>query len=80
MNIFQKIAAFLIRLLGFLSALTGILGFIYYALLYYGIGTIETESSAKTDLFSCIFYTVLGMILYIISKPLGKFLGAGFED
>ena len=64
MNIFQKIAAFLIRLLGFISALMGILGFAYYALIYYGMGTDETESYAKTGLFSCFFYTMLGVIFY----------------
>ena len=80
MNIFQRIATFIFRLLGVFSLFCAIGGFFYSILLSYSQSFELNGMSASYGIFSGAFYFVLGLASLLFSQPLGKLLGKGLED
>lgn len=80
MNKFQKIAIFLVRLLGIVFLLFGVNGFVYAAMLVISpIFKIEGYDSTQ-GIISGAFYFILGLALVLFSNPLGKLIGSGLDD
>ena len=80
MNKFQKIAIFLVRLLGIVCLLFGINGFVYTAMLVISpIFKIE-GFDATQGIVSGAFYFILGLALVLFSNPVGKLIGSGLDD
>lgn len=80
MNIFQRIATFLLRVFGFISLLFGLGGFFYAVLLSFSQSFQIDGMSASYGLFSGAFYFILGLALLLFSTSLGKLLGKGLDD
>ena len=80
MNIFQRIAIFFFRLLGFVSLLCGLGGFFYAVLLNYSQSFQIDGMNASYAVFSGAFYFVLGLAFLLFSEPLGKLFGKGLDD
>lgn len=80
MNKFQKIAVFLVRLVGIVFLLFGINGFVYTAMLAISpIFKIE-GFDATQGIISGAFYFILGVALVLFSNPIGKLIGRGLDD
>ena len=80
MNKFQKIAVFLIRLLSLLCVLFGINGFIYALILTISQSYQIDGITSAYSLMSGVFYFIWGIILFFLSKPLGKIIGSGLDE
>jgi hypothetical protein len=76
MNRYQIFSVFIIRLLGGLSFLVGVLG--VSAISIHQIYPTSVQSGFQ-KLPSEIFYTLFGIVLYLVSKPIGRLLGRDLE-
>jgi hypothetical protein len=74
---YQKIATVLVRFAGILAFVLGILGFLYGAMLR-GQGAQLTPDQEER-IASSFWYVILGLALFVASRPLGRFLGRGLE-
>ena len=80
MNHYAKLATTVIRLLGVLSALLALMGFLYAALVPFFLnGTSPELAWQSARLLSAAIFLVVGIFLYFIGKPMGKLVGAGLE-
>jgi hypothetical protein len=79
MNIFQKIAVFVLLLIGLTSLLCGLGGFFYAILLSYSQSFQIDGMSASYGIFSGAFDLILGLAFLLFSAPLGKLLGNGLD-
>ncbi len=80
MNIFQKIAVFMVRLLGCVFLLFGVNGFVYTAMLAISPMFKLEGFDASQGIISGAFYFVLGLGLVLFNKPIGKVIGSGLDD
>ena len=74
MNVFQKIGVFIMRLLGVVMVIIAVMGACMYAV-HSARGTLNADIS--TRLPATIEWFVAGSVLLAMSKPVGKFIGAG---
>ncbi len=77
MNHYQRIATVLVRFAGILAFLLGILGFFYGAVLWAQGAQLAPDQAERFA--SSFWYVVLGLALFVASRPLGRFLGRGLE-
>ena len=77
MSHYQKVATVLVRFAGILAFVLGILGFLYGAMLR-GQGAQLTPDQEER-IASSFWYVILGLALFVASRPLGRFLGRGLE-
>jgi len=80
MNVFQRIAIFLIRLLGIVCLLFGINGFAYAGMLAISPIFKMDGFDATQGIISGAFYFVLGLASVLFSNPIGKLIGRGLDD
>ena len=77
MNRYQQLGTFIVRLLAGLSFLSGLIGLTslpFYAIFSKGF----SEHLARSG-WSCAFYLLLGVVLYFLSRFIGKILGKGLD-
>lgn len=80
MNKFQKIAVFLMRLVGIMCVLFGVNGFLYTVMLAISpIFRIEGFDGTQ-GLISGAYYFVFGLALILFSGSLGRLIGRGLDD
>ena len=89
MSHYQKIAALLIRLVGTLLGLYGLLNLIFYLFLIVdlslrnveGFGIkFPTAAQEKAFLTMGLFISVVGAVIFLSSNLIGKFVGKGLDD
>ena len=81
MNHYSKLATTVIRLLGVLSALLSLMGFLYAALVpLFLSGSSPEQAWQSARLLSAAIFLAVGIFLYFIGKPIGKLVGAGLEQ
>ncbi len=80
MNKFQKIAVFLIRLLGVLCLLFGVNGFFYTLILAFSQNFQIDGMSGAQGMMSGAFYFIWGLVFILFSGPLGNLIGRGLDD
>ena len=74
MNVFQRTGTFIVRLFGVVMVIVAVMGGCMYAF-HVARGTVDPVVTAKA--VAAVEWLVAGAILLAVSKPLGKFLGAG---
>ena len=77
MNHYQKLATVLIRGAGITSVALGVLGFLYGVVLVTRGTTLTPEQADR--LSGSVWYAVLGLILYVLGRPLGRLIGRGLD-
>ncbi len=80
MNTFQKIAIFLVRLLGIVFLLFGINGFVYTVMLTISPIFKIDGYDASQGMISGAFYFILGLAFLLFAFPIGKLIGRGLDD
>lgn len=78
MNVYQKIAIFLFRIIGIASFIYGLNVILYAAILTFMGSQIE-RINASYALFSTAYYLIPGVVLLLFSTFLGKLLGKGLD-
>jgi len=79
MNKFQKIGIFFVRIIAVICVLFGINGFVYSLLLLISKSLQFGEKTGEQGLVSGSFYFIIGVLLFVFSKPLGKAIGHGLD-
>jgi hypothetical protein len=77
MNNYQKTAAFILRIAGCVLAFVGAMGPTYIACMR-ALGRTTPEYSSDRWAAS-IMWSVGGVVLVLLSKPLGRLLGRGLD-
>jgi hypothetical protein len=77
MNVFQKAAALILRIVGATLAVMGALGPAYIGLLK-AIGR-DAPAYPSERWAGSIFWGAGGLVLMFLSKPLGRLLGRGLD-
>ena len=77
MNVYQKTAAFLLRIVGGTLAVVGALGPAYIGLLR-AIGR-DAPAYPSERWAGSLLWGVSGLLLVLLSKPLGRLLGRGLD-
>ncbi len=80
MNLFQKIAIFLVRLLGIVFLLFGINGFVYTVMLAISPIFKIDGYDATQGVISGAFYFILGLAMVLFAAPIGKLIGRGLDN
>lgn len=80
MNHYAKLAAMIIRVMGALITLTGIMGFAYWV----SAGLILDQRSPElawqnARLLSSGVFAIVGVAVYLVGKPIGKLIGKGLD-
>jgi hypothetical protein len=77
MNHYQRIAILLVRLTATIVFALGLMGLFYGAALStYGAAMTEQQSERWIGSF---WYIGFGLAIFVVSRPLGRFLGRGLE-
>lgn len=80
MNHYSKLATSIVRLLGVLAALLGLMGFLYAGLVPLILsGGSPEQAWQSARLLSSAIFLIAGIFLYFIGKPIGRLVGAGLE-
>jgi len=77
MSHYQKMATVLVRCAGVIALILGILGLLYGAALRLR-GTPLTPDQAER-FGGSVWYILLGLVLLLAGRPLGRLLGRGLE-
>ncbi|MCE9589958.1 MAG: hypothetical protein K8S99_05480 [Planctomycetes bacterium] len=77
MNKFQKIGAFICRIVGLVMALIAAFGLLYFA--YLSIAG-HADMVPRDRLAGSIWWLLIGGILLIFSRQIGNYLGRGLDD
>ena len=80
MNIFQKIAIFLVRLFGVVFLLFGLNGFVYTVMLAISPIFKIDGYDATQGVISGAFYFIVGLALLLFATSIGKLIGRGLDD
>jgi hypothetical protein len=73
MNAFQKVGVFVIRVVGSVGIAIGSLGLAY-------VGMVATQilpPSPRASLVSSLMWVGEGILICVVARPVGKFLGQG---
>jgi hypothetical protein len=76
MNHYQKLATLLIRCLGTAVTALGILGILYGTVMR-AFGTLRPDQAERFN--GSFWYALLGLVLYVLARPLSRLLGHGLE-
>ncbi len=76
MNHYQKLAVLLIRFVGSVCTLIGILGLLYAAIIFLAFNRLVPGYERWP---ASILYALVGIVIYRLSPLLGKALGRGLE-
>ncbi|MEP6903429.1 MAG: hypothetical protein ABJA66_17010 [Actinomycetota bacterium] len=79
MSKYEKVCTLIIRFVAVIFSIFGILGFITLGLILANINYSQKYTSWEA-FHSGIFYLALGIILYLLSKPLAKLVCLKIED
>ena len=77
MNQYQKLATFLLRLVGAVVALVGVMGPLYVV-----VATVfgsDTPSYGNERWWGSFLWAAGGIFLVVFSKPLGRLFGRGLD-
>ncbi len=77
MNAYQKVATLLLRLVGLVVLVIGAAGICWVGLM--GALGFEVPTYPSSRYASSLFWIVGGLVLTLISKPLGRVLGHGLD-
>lgn len=78
MNMFQKIAVLIVRIVGCVIAILALFTPLYFSVLSY---TGRTGPGFALDVWTpSMIQFLVGALLVLASKPIGKFLGFGLDD
>ncbi|MDQ3798788.1 MAG: hypothetical protein M3384_05005 [Acidobacteriota bacterium] len=77
MNHYQKLAGLGFRLIGMIIFGLGIMWFIFWALRLFSQND-SAENQSGVAFWSAVFYTLFGVVLFLLSKPFGKFIARDF--
>jgi hypothetical protein len=90
MNIFQKIAVLVLRLFGVGVFFYGISGFIEFIKVYLSAARLGSAAAAMMTTMTAalsggiiiagFLYLILGLVIFYISLPLGKFVGRNLDN
>lgn len=80
MNHYQKLSSIGFRLIGGVLFIFGIMWFIFWALRLFSQNSSPEDNRSGTAFWSAVFYTVSGIIIFVLSKPFGKFIGRDLND
>ena len=81
MNHYSNLAAMIIRLLGVLMLLIGLMGIAYWILSGTFLGTKSPEYALHSArILSAVIFMVVGAIIYLLGKPIGKIVGRGIGE
>jgi hypothetical protein len=78
MNHYQKLAGLGFRLIGIVLSGLGVMWFIFWALRLFSQNDSPAENQSGAVFWSAVFYTLFGVALFLLSKPLGKFIARDF--
>ena len=77
MNNYQKLATLLLRLVGAVAAVMGVMGpFYVFALVLFGQ---KIPAYAPNRWAGCIVWAIGGLLLVMFAKPLGRLFGRGLD-
>lgn len=79
MNSYKSVCAIILRFAGLLSVLVGIFGFVSLAFIFL-IPNYSEKYTIAQAVQAGIFYTALGVIVFLLSKPLAKLICMNLED
>ena len=78
MSLYEKICTILIRFVAVILSVFGIFAFITLLLMFANIS--YSEKHTYWEVFhSAIFYFILGIVLFLLSKPLAKLICINLE-
>ena len=77
MNIFEKIAVFLCRLLGLWGVIAGLQSLVWYEMNHFGVLT-KQEYSAGWAIAAGI-YLIGGLLLFVFSRRLGRLIAGDLQ-
>lgn len=87
MNHYQKVATVIVRVLGTLCGLCGIINLLIVVIFSLEISIRNSTSPAlpiaaqeRVFLYNGLYFTIVGIILFLVSKFIGKFAGKGLEQ
>ena len=75
MNHYQKLVVIAIRLLGMVAAVLGTWGILYVVL--NALFSNPKPPDSVSNLISSLIYTIGGIILWALSKPIASLIGRG---
>ncbi len=74
MNIFEKVATFLLRLLGAWAIYQGLDGIVWYELYHFRIWT-PTQGYSVSWAIAGLIKLAVGVLIFVFSRQLGKLVG-----
>jgi len=77
-NIFEKIATFLLRLLGASGVVTGAQSLVWYEMYHFRLWTPDTSYSASWAIAGSV-NLVGGILLFVFSRRLGRLFGGDLQ-
>jgi len=80
MGHYAKLAAMIIRVLGVIIALIGVMGFIYWGLAGLFLEQVSPERMVQgARLLSSTVFILVGAIVFVLGRPLGRLIGKGLD-
>jgi len=76
MNIFQKIGAFLARIVGTILIYVGAMGLAYYT---YLCMNGRAATLAPSRVYGSVIWLALGIVILLLARPLGWLWGRGLD-
>ena len=81
MNHYSKLSVMIIRLVGVLSFLVGFMGLVYGVLAGTLLSTNNPEYTLRSArLVSAGIFILVGVIVYLLGKPIGRIVGRGIGE
>ena len=80
MGHYAKLAAMIIRVLGVIIALIGVMGFVYWGLAGVFLEQATPERSVQVArVLSSAEFMGVGVIVFLLGRPLGRLIGKGLD-
>jgi len=80
MGHYAKLAAMIIRVLGVIIALIGVMGFIYWGLAGLFLAQVSPERMVQgARVLSSTVFILVGAIVFVLGRPLGRLIGKGLD-
>ena len=80
MGHYAKLAAMIIRVLGVIIALIGVMGYIYWGLAGMFLEQVSPERVVQgARVLSSTVFIFVGAIVFMLGRPLGRLIGKGLD-